>query len=564
MAGASTSASEPGLQLRLNSAIATRLPVEILLQIFEECVADDELDPETEGYGGNWIRSITQVCRYWRELALDYPPLWTNISFNHSSTATAMLQHARNAPISIRVNLTPERKSSQSLLSLLQSVRSALAHSDHTKEISIVSQESETFADVLKSFLGPYPLLESLTLRAIATSRSSPMTESPWIELPRAMFSIGLLPLRTLVLERCLLPFDEAVLHMHCAQLTHLELHCVGPFNGRSILTILSVTTQLETLVLNFLLPRVRHPDSITQQMIQLPRLTRLRFSDRYLTIYSILRFLSLPDDVSLSLQFIIDRIAIPPVPSIIVPHIARGKPLRSILMHSENISAQRGIRMYGWTSASPIPSFFDDELPEAKIDVHFARASGLDDGIIQSTIFDLYSALPLRFVTALTVARVRNFTSDLWKPLLHYVPAVTELCIHGPDSIRALCYALCARLPSASAPTGMGIILPNLSTLTIYEAVFRTESGARDKDFDGLLWMLERRAESGARLENLVLCYSDVDRRDIEKLADLVKSLVWDGSLRGRTSVPVPLESAAEPATTPASELLAQFLNDL
>ncbi|THH20464.1 hypothetical protein EW146_g911 [Bondarzewia mesenterica] len=459
-----------------------------------------------------------------------------------------MIYRSRDTPIFISANLTPatpkDLDTAQKVLEsakLVRNVRQALHHSDRAKEVTIVSRDGELFGDVTKSFSAPCQLLESLCLRGIANSTFQ------WVfELPEALFSNGPLRLRSLVLERCSIPFDEALLPRHCSQLTHLELHCVGPFGGQTILDILSVATRLEILIFDYLAPRMPSingfPEPDSKKTINLSNLKILRFSDRPLTIYSVLRYLSFPETTSLSMQCMIGGIASPPVFTLLTPHASNGNPLRSMLMHPKIISSQRGIRLLAWTSSSPAPSLFYDKHPPPKIDVQFARADGSDESILRSAVFDLFSTLPLRTVQVLTVARVRGVTPDLWAAILPSFRSLTELCVHGPHALRALCDALRPgrMVPLAAMPGG--VLLPNLELLTIYEAVFRAETGEREADFDALTKMLDIRKVKGRRLPRLVLCYSDVSRKDVEELAELVGSFVWDGSMQGRSTVPVPL----------------------
>lgn len=66
--------AEESNQLPADSSPIAQLPSETLITIFLECVAHDT--PSLSNLG--WIQ-ITHVCRFWRDLALHSPLLWTNI-----------------------------------------------------------------------------------------------------------------------------------------------------------------------------------------------------------------------------------------------------------------------------------------------------------------------------------------------------------------------------------------------------------------------------------------------------------------------------------------------------
>lgn len=80
------------------------LPPEILGMIFELCINSGG------GYvkGGKnvwlsaWIpvrKSITTICRHWREVAINHSPLWSRLSFCTPNYAAMMLVRSKGAPL---------------------------------------------------------------------------------------------------------------------------------------------------------------------------------------------------------------------------------------------------------------------------------------------------------------------------------------------------------------------------------------------------------------------------------------------------------------------------------
>nr|GAT45740.1 predicted protein [Mycena chlorophos] len=91
------------------STTIDELPPELLSLIFLLCVPDDfERTTHPE-----WILTIN-VCRRWREVALATPQFWANVAF-HRDIAPLMLARARNAPLSVCLDLDAESESGRRL-----------------------------------------------------------------------------------------------------------------------------------------------------------------------------------------------------------------------------------------------------------------------------------------------------------------------------------------------------------------------------------------------------------------------------------------------------------------
>ncbi|KAI0051988.1 hypothetical protein FA95DRAFT_1451575, partial [Auriscalpium vulgare] len=98
----------PGRQQHNNCLTIVRLPPEILTIIFMHvsppevrCDWADRVWVDESLADIGWI-AITHVCRRWRQVAIGYPLLWTNIDFSYGRAWTqAFLSRARSAPLSI-------------------------------------------------------------------------------------------------------------------------------------------------------------------------------------------------------------------------------------------------------------------------------------------------------------------------------------------------------------------------------------------------------------------------------------------------------------------------------
>lgn len=507
------------------NAIATRLPPEVLLQVFLDCVEEDA-EEEADGFSAAWIQSLAHVCHYWRELALDYPLLWSNIVFTRSSKILPlkMLELSRNVPISIRVNLgcAPHSK-------LYESVQEVLHHAPRAKEISLESVDSERFNNLLASLPASFPFLERLSLKGILLD-----SRMMAFQVPSQLFTNDPLSLRSLTLHHCATTFDEQLFPVHCHKLVNLDLCHVGPLRCDTILTILENATNLETISIDSVtgfMPTGGLPEPQPNQIVDLPNLTRLALCDQAFAVFSLLRYLSFPIQAVINLRFSIGTFLPFPIFSLLTSHLARSPPMQSILLHAQDFRARRGLRVMAWNKNIPPEYFYIEDLPAPKLDVHFSCTDGSDDAALRIALNDLLRSVTVSSVHSLTIARITQvIPTDLWSGLLSSFAFVRDLCLHGSTAIRNISTVLGSSMS----------LLPKLETLTIYEAAFRSSAGARDFDFSALMGCLKAREKNGKKVPRLVVCYSDARREDMEVLAGCASEFVWDGSQQGRQSVPV------------------------
>ncbi|OJT07273.1 hypothetical protein TRAPUB_1870 [Trametes pubescens] len=79
--------------LRNTKAPVNRLPSEVLVRVFSYSVSTSSNEDD--------LVSATHVCKWWREVALDYSRLWSTLSVTTLHKATTFLQRAKDSPISI-------------------------------------------------------------------------------------------------------------------------------------------------------------------------------------------------------------------------------------------------------------------------------------------------------------------------------------------------------------------------------------------------------------------------------------------------------------------------------
>ncbi|THH18260.1 hypothetical protein EW146_g2679 [Bondarzewia mesenterica] len=89
----------------------SQLPVEIMTAVFKElteCIYGKtgySGQDRIFGYDPGWI-VVLQVCLLWRNIALAFPALWTNIVFTKGRLTEVMLQRAKNMPLNLLLGIT--------------------------------------------------------------------------------------------------------------------------------------------------------------------------------------------------------------------------------------------------------------------------------------------------------------------------------------------------------------------------------------------------------------------------------------------------------------------------
>ncbi|KAF9567675.1 hypothetical protein CPC08DRAFT_547753 [Agrocybe pediades] len=99
-----------GAQRNLYAPVA-RLPHEVLCLIFSHYQETSKLTNRRSPLG-HWI-VITHVCQLWRQVALQYSSLWTDIPFQSPRWALEMLKRSKGADLIAHINLHPYPKQFQ-------------------------------------------------------------------------------------------------------------------------------------------------------------------------------------------------------------------------------------------------------------------------------------------------------------------------------------------------------------------------------------------------------------------------------------------------------------------
>ncbi|KAI0319859.1 hypothetical protein OF83DRAFT_1082003 [Amylostereum chailletii] len=534
-------------------------PTEILLRVIIYCVADDPFD--APGTSASTAFVIGQICRRLRDIALDYPAMWTHLGFQTPTLTNVMLKRSKHAPISIRFDSVFRPRAS------LRAARRAIAELSRTNTLRLNIQRNpgskiEAFmADIM---LTPKEQLQDLELTS--PDKSHDPKQSAVFRFHPAFWDT-VMPLRRLKLES-VVPVPTSfsaskILLPHCARLTHLELNCMPTFFTNDVLRLLSAArSTLEVVV--FDLSPLRHgiatsaPALAPEQPIVLSNLDRMQITSTSTATEpnmpaNILQHVVFPPTAKININLsltsadhfqktictyvpINDSRHPPPPYQTALIYYTTPEPFHSSTFHLSAWSLPSS-----WTRRGA-PDFFDrDSAPDAELQVRISLAPQyvLDDTWFVGALADIIRMARLDPVYGATIARLPVEAAKEWTRLLRTLPNVRELCIHGTRAIEGACGAL---------SNAGHAVLPRLETLAVYEAALRDDTASgRTSAFDALYTTLGERA---AALKEACLCYSDVGISDVDALAGQVRGreLVWDGSRKGRSSVPEP---EPEPAWT-------------
>jgi hypothetical protein len=504
-------------------------------------VAPDESNEEA--FTALHIVRISHVCHVWREIALAYPPFWSNIAFKTPFLATTMLERSKPLPIAIRANLTPGDgqfdDTSYRIRCMFRAVSRALRSSDRAKELNLRSGPSKHLTKAFDDIRPTNSQLEHLALRGYGDNLRCTV-----FDVPSTVFSQCIFPLKMLVLERCkVVPSD---LTRHCIHLTHLELRSVAAFNVRDVFTIFQLaSSSLQSIILDSIPLSGLFFEGTSQ--ISFPHLSLLHLNatngDSHIyNVFFLLRSMAIPLTASLNLQFLILG-STWQMPAPIIPalrrHFSGGDPIRSLIVFQTNLHKRRGLRIQGWTSPTLPRFFYAEEAPSPRVDVHFCEEDEHNNSL-ERILSELTSIGPLHAVQYLTIARVSVLSTSGMNALLLMLPSLREVCIHSSAPLRALCGMEPGGGPVARSPPLAR--LRELQSLAVYEASFRNE-GTQDLDLHALRNCLDELSTNGYGPNELIVCYSDGSRQDMEELARPVRKFLWDGSENGTKAVPVPLQ---------------------
>lgn len=133
--------------------ISRLIPAELLCYIFASLA--NALQASEQRKRIQWIR-VTQVCRHWRDIAIDCASLWSYIDLSYPNWGLTMLGRSKMFPLCITTG-SSGRSNTEELLF-------ALGHISRIRELHLSASYSTPLYKILAKISAPAPLLEKLCL----------------------------------------------------------------------------------------------------------------------------------------------------------------------------------------------------------------------------------------------------------------------------------------------------------------------------------------------------------------------------------------------------------------
>ncbi|KAF7308409.1 hypothetical protein HMN09_00689700 [Mycena chlorophos] len=255
---------------RNSQALISRLPPELLGDIFCLCVPTSVWGVQRGFKEANSWLAITRVCTYWREVALSTPEFWSTLVLSEPELTALMLIRSQSAPLIVRVDLMGDADNSPEPIIFEQAWRLGT--------LDIRSPRSQ-----LLTFLANLEHVDAAPhLRCLKIVNSGDLSEDP-LWLPSNLFrrehvvqerQAEMQPGSNLHLQRCAFPWDSS----WYTQMAHLHLESLGPLqipSTEALLSVLAASPRLETLALIDSVP-ITHKGF----RVSLPHLTLLELMD--------------------------------------------------------------------------------------------------------------------------------------------------------------------------------------------------------------------------------------------------------------------------------------------
>jgi len=256
-------------QRKNERALISRLPVEILIQVFSNHCASDRHPHVRLRTPPPWL-AVTHVCQRWRRAALSCPFPWVNIISTNYRWAEEMLERSRDVPIHIAIDdggstqMPCELRTARMLFSEIHRAQSLVMTSTHT----ILACMSILF-DAEAA-----PLLQELIITNFHPTSALDL-------IARPLFSGKTSSLQFLSLYRCRVLWSSPLLQCDLVYLSvsHIPHEHRPPLY--QVLEVLKRLTRLECLQLDESLPiHISSPGESITSLLSAERLFlhRLRF----------------------------------------------------------------------------------------------------------------------------------------------------------------------------------------------------------------------------------------------------------------------------------------------
>ncbi|KAH8100266.1 hypothetical protein BXZ70DRAFT_938769 [Cristinia sonorae] len=494
------------------------IPDEILVEIFSIHARETRNLRYPAPRRDAWL-DLVSVCRYWRQVALNTPLLWSVISVRPGpqkhERLKAFIERSQKVPLHIDTDEYSIDKKSI-LLILPEFARAERLH---------LCTPLDIYSKINSAFPSSCPLLKYLHISGRGKSSKIPF-----------FFDTCAVPaLEHLSVADDYLPqWDKLPVQLKSLTVKahispeSLSIHDLAAAIGR--------LQSLEVLSLTGILPR--HPTSRVDLPIALPRLKVLNISGSLLHSSALLlEHFTLPISTRISISpdvpFDYNELGEP-----FLSRLSRAVPgLSRTLRTSLNGEDHPGVEKV--VIDKDAVRFFDclTNTPKLAINIHYnSRLSG-NYALLDRTVSDL----PLQDIKELHIFRTHSLAGSepIWTKLLDRMLSLTSLRIINVFHCSRCGYGLSHNdvawlISPKASPSRDGIVLPKLERVVLSKVKFRDAGPEDDNSFVDLVReALRGREEKGCGVRELEFSScSNMGERDVEYLKG-VTAVKWDGRVR-------------------------------
>lgn len=389
-----------------------------------------------------WIK-VTHVCRKWREVALNDPALWSQISPARPRWALEMLSRSRNAPLSFIADYFDLSFKGQ------EATRTILKQISRVQELSLSVPEPGV---LLAELVQPAPNLKSFTMRVYRELRPK--------ELEGPLFQ-GVAPkLRHMSLDNFKIPWGSPLFRgLTVLRLANLNLH--HDVSPAQFLDVFRRIPNLHALRIMEVEVELRNETFTPPQRLVLPNLNYLTLTGSASVCGFILRHVDLPKNPTIYVAFNLRREQIEQTPETIVdsfaPHLSGiERPMRHLVF--EGIS-KSSMRLEGSLTE------YNTQLDAPRSHLTFRITTNPDDAMYQ-----IVSQLPAAFLSCLPpLGHLRSVLFKGWgvsTVCCSRVPAlasVTSIILQGRAGSEWLSH-MNSRLGENALPSLQTIVLTGMA----------------------------------------------------------------------------------------------------
>lgn len=417
------------------------LPVEFWLEVYNEAAKNDKPDE-----GAKTIFRLASVCQRWRDILLDYGPVWAALSLANLQATRLMLERSKNVPLVIRADLAgfgPYQQHSSNARYVLEHVF------ERVQKLAVLADHYELYpARIFDVFSGM--AATSLTTLELTSPGSA---NRPVFKIKLAHLS-GTMALRDLTLHDTAFVDGAAdLLINHYSSLVHLDLREVRGLTLSNLLAALGAAqNSLKTFEIDSLEfatapnPHVTAPlNSSALEVLTLHGLTTFMTSR---TQTAVLQYIIYPASTHFiaEVHVNIGNAHVLEGPSPLGLHLAsRDYKFWSALVSPLDAdelpsSGQMGLQLRCWTSR-PAPDIYNlDQRPPASLDLRVVYPK---TGKVHHAAAVLASLSKAANLASVCRAAVAPFEHDVpWARVLVPASHLDELRVHGPVNLDNLLQA--------------------------------------------------------------------------------------------------------------------------